>query len=68
MIDVGILSKLRRMVLREGLSVHEASRKLSISRTTAVKWLTQDQLVEPKYPKRESTASVLDPYKDQLAQ
>ncbi len=64
---MGTLSKLRRMVLRDGQSVREASRKLSISRTTAAKWLAQEQMVEPRYPKRESTASILDPYKEQLA-
>lgn len=67
MTNVGTLSKLRRMVRRDGLSIREASRKLSISRTTAAKWLAQDQMIEPRYSRREPAASILDPYKDQLA-
>lgn len=61
------LSKLRRMVHRDHLSVREASRRLGISRNTAAKWLEADEMVEPRYPKRASLPSVLDPYKEQLA-
>ena len=67
MINVGTLSKLRRMVRRDGLSVREAARRLGISRTTAGKWLQQGEMVEPRYPKRVGAASILDPYKEQLA-
>ena len=66
MINVGTLSKLRRMVRRDGLSVREASKKLGIARNTAARWLTMDEMVEPKYPKRVSVESILDPYKEQL--
>ena len=52
MINVGTLSKLRRMVRRDGLSVREASKKLGIARNTAARWLAMDEMVEPKYPKR----------------
>jgi len=51
-INVGTLSKLRRMVRRDGLSVREASKKLGIARNTAARWLAMDEMVEPKYPKR----------------
>jgi len=64
---VSTLSKLRRMVHRDHLSVREASRRLGISRNTATKWLEVDEMVEPRYPKRATIASVLDPYKEQLA-
>lgn len=50
-IDVGTLSKLRRMVLRENVSVREA-RRLRISRNTAAKWLNEPQMLEPRYPQR----------------
>ena len=66
MINVGTLSKLRRMVRRDGLSVREASKKLGIARNTAARWLTMDEMVEPKYPKRVTVESILDPYKEQL--
>jgi len=64
---VGTLSKLRRLVRRDGVSVREAARRLGLSRNTAAKWLAQDEMVEPRYPKRVGAASILDPYKEQLA-
>lgn len=54
------------MVLRDGVSVREAARKLGISRNTASKWLAEGQMAEPKYPKRAGAPSILDPYKEQL--
>jgi transposase len=66
-INVGTLSKLRRMVRRDGLSVREAARRLGISRNTAAKWLAQQDMVEPRYPTRVVASSILDPYKAQLA-
>jgi len=63
---VGTLSKLRRLVRRDGLSVREAARRLGIARNTATKWLTREEMVEPRYPKRADMPSILDPYKDQL--
>ncbi|ASJ23740.1 IS21 family transposase [Laribacter hongkongensis] len=61
------LSKLRRMVLRDKVSVREAARRLRISRNTAAKWLAEPQMVEPTYPQRQSAPSVIDPYREQLA-
>ena len=63
---MGTLSKLRRLVLRDGMSVRQASRRLGISRNTAAKWLGEPHMVEPKYPVRQAAASVLEPYKEQL--
>lgn len=68
MINVSTLSKLRRLVLRQNVSVREASRRLGISRNTATKWLKDGQMVEPRYPQRVSGPSILDPYKEQLSQ
>ena len=48
MINVGTLSKLRRLVRRDGLSVREASKKLGIARNTAARWLAMDEMVEPE--------------------
>jgi len=66
-INVGTLSKLRRMVNRDGVSVRESARRLGISRTTATKWLSQEVMVQPRYPKRAAKVSVLAPYKEQLS-
>ncbi len=62
------LSKLRRLVLRQDVSVREASRRLGISRNTATKWLKEGQMAEPRYPQRVARAIILDPYKEQLSQ
>ena len=67
MIDVGTLSKLRRMVRRDGMSVRESARRLGISRTTAAKWLLEGTMVQPRYPRRAVKAGVLDAYKEQLS-
>ena len=64
---MGTLSKLRRMVLRENVSVREAARRLRISRNTAAKWLNEPQMAEPRYPQRAPATSLLDPYREQLA-
>ena len=62
------LSKLRRLVLRDGISIREASNRLGISRNTAKKWLEQPEMVEPQYPKRTSGPGILGPYEEVLAQ
>jgi transposase len=64
---VGTLSKLRRLVRRDGMSQREAARRLGLSRNTVAKWLDHEEMAEPRYPKRVATASILDPYKEQLA-
>mgnify|MGYP005750751809 FL=1 len=56
------LSKLRRLVLRDGVSVREASRRLGISRNTASKWLSEPEIREPKYPNRVKVVGVLAPF------
>jgi transposase len=63
---VGTLSKLRRMVLRENVSVREAARRLRISRNTATRWLAEPEMVQPVYPKRLAAQRVIAPYKEQL--
>ena len=63
---MGTLSKLRRMVRRDGLSVREASKRLGIARNTAARWLAMEEMVEPKYPKRVTSSGILEPYKEHL--
>lgn len=66
MITVGMLAKIRRMHLRDGLSLRAIARRTGLSRNTVRDWLRQTDAVEPKYPKR-ITKSVLDPWAEQLA-
>jgi transposase len=66
-INVGTLSKLRRLVRRDGMSQREAARRLGLSRNTVAKWLAHEGMHEPRYPKRVAIPSILDPYKEQLA-
>mmetsp|Transcript_66689 Transcript_66689/g.164352 ORF Transcript_66689/g.164352 Transcript_66689/m.164352 type:complete len:504 (-) Transcript_66689:1692-3203(-) len=61
-----MLAKIRRMHLRDGLSIREVSRRTGLSRNTVRQWLRQEGVTEPKYPKRE-TASAVDAWAEHLA-
>ena len=63
---MGTLSKLRRMVLRENVSVREAAKRLRISRNTAKRWLAAPEMVEPHYPKRVAAERLIDAYTEHL--
>jgi proline dehydrogenase len=63
---VGTLSKLRRMVLRENVSLREAARRLRISRNTAKRWLAEPEMVEPIYLKRVACERLIDAYTEHL--
>ena len=63
---MGTLSKLRRLVLREGISVREAAQRLGIARNTATRWLALVDVTEPRYPKRVPAKSILEPFKEQM--
>ena len=65
MIDVALLSVIRRWHLREGVSIREIARRTKLSRNTIRKYLANGQL-EPVYPKRKSP-SKLDPYAQMLS-
>ena len=65
MIDVALLSVIRRWHLREGVSIREIARRTQLSRNTIRKYLA-DGTLQPSYPKRKSP-SKLDPYSDMLA-
>jgi transposase len=67
-INVGTLSKLRRLVLRDNVSVRQAAKRLNISRNTARRYLAQPEMAEPRYAKRQIAPGLLDPYKEQLTQ
>ena len=65
MIDVAILSVIRRWHVREGVSIREISRRTKLSRNTIRKHLANGAL-EAVYPKRRSR-SKLDGYAELLA-
>ncbi|NIN38462.1 MAG: IS21 family transposase [Gammaproteobacteria bacterium] len=65
MIDVALISVIRRWHLREGVSIREIARRTKLSRNTIRKYLADGEL-EPRYPKRKSP-SKLDPYAPVLA-
>ena len=63
---MGMLAKIRRMRLRDGLSIRELSRRTGLSRNTVRQWVRQDGVTQPKYPKREA-ASAVDAWAQHLA-
>lgn len=64
MINVDLLSVIRRWHLREGRSIREIVRRTGLSRNTVRKYLASS-VIEPRYPNRKSP-SQLDPYADIL--
>jgi transposase len=60
-----MLAKIRRMHIREKLSIREIARRTNLSRNTVRQWLKSPEMSEPKYPERR-VVSVVDPYVDQL--
>ena len=64
-ISVGMLAKIRRLHLREGLSIRTVSRRTGLSRNAVRQWLRQADATEPKYSTRQE-ANVLDPWAGQF--
>lgn len=65
MIDVALLSVIRRWHLRDGVPIREIARRTGLSRNTIRKYLASE-IVEPKYPARK-TPSKLDAFEATLA-
>jgi len=63
-IDVALLSVIRRWHFRDGVKIREITRRTGLSRNTVRKYLATD-VVEPKYPKRKSPGK-LDDYEHTL--
>lgn len=66
MIDVAILSVIRRWHLRDQMPIREIARRTGLSRNTVKKYLA-GKVVEPHYSRRRSP-SILDPYAVKLTQ
>ncbi len=64
MIDVALLSVIRRWHFREGMPIREITRRTGLSRNTVRKYLASG-VVEPRYAKRKSP-SKLDDYEHTL--
>jgi transposase len=63
-INVALLSVIRRWHLREQMSIRDIARRTGLSRNTIRKYLANG-VVEPRYPKRKSR-STLDPFAEKL--
>ena len=64
MIDVALLSVIRRWRLRDGMTVREIARRTGLSRNTLRKYL-DSETVEPAYATRKGV-SKLDAFEDKL--
>ena len=55
---MGMLAKIRRMHLRDGMSLREVSRRTGLSRNTVRSWMRRPQVVEPVYPVRKAVSKL----------
>lgn len=69
MITMEMLGKVRRMYLRDMLSLHEISKRTGLSRNTLRKWVRvpEESVVPPRY-QREQKPTKLSPYHAVLEQ
>jgi transposase len=65
MITMNLLGKIRRLHLRDGVSISEIARRTGVTRKTIRKWLKAPEGVEPKY-RRPCRDTKLTPYADRL--
>lgn len=55
---MGMLAKIRRMHLRDGMSLREVSKRTGLSRNTVRSWMRRPQVVEPMYPPRKAVSKL----------
>ena len=65
MINVALLSVIRRWRLRDGMAIREIARRTGLSRNTVRKYL-DNGVIDPKYPERKSQ-SKLDDFAEKLS-
>jgi len=67
-ITMEMLGKIRRMHLRDKLSLHEIAKRTGLSRNTIRAWLRKpDPKAAPKYQRRQVPLKI-DPYRDSIVQ
>jgi len=64
---MNMLGKIRRLRLRDGLSISEICRRTGLARNTVKRWLKAEKGAEPRY-RRKELATILTPYEDRLRQ
>ena len=64
---MNMLGKIRRLRLRDGLTISEICRRTGLARNTVKGWLKAEDGAVPKYRRREAE-TVLTPYEDRLRQ
>ena len=64
---MNLLGKIRRLRLRDGLSISEICRRTGLARNTVKSWLKAEEGAEPRY-RRKELATVLRPYEERLTQ
>ncbi len=64
---MNMLGKIRRLRLRDGLSISEICRRTGLARNTVKRWLRAEEGAAPKYRRTEG-ATVLQPYEERLRQ
>jgi transposase len=65
MITMNVLGKVRRLRLRDGLSISEVARRTGVTRKTIRKWLKAPEGAEPKY-RRQRGDTKITPYVERL--
>ncbi len=55
---MGMLATIRRMHLRDGMSLREVSKRTGLSRNTVRSWMRRPQVVEPVYPARKAVSKL----------
>jgi transposase len=63
-----MLGKIRRMHLRDKLSLHEIARRTGLSRNTIRAWLRQPEPKAPPKYRRHPVVQKLDPFRDAIVQ
>ncbi|MCB1929316.1 MAG: transposase, partial [Rhodocyclaceae bacterium] len=64
---MNMLGKIRRLKLRDGLSISEICRRTGLARNTVRRWLNSAEGTEPKY-RRTAQPTVLAPFEARLRQ
>jgi transposase len=67
-ITIEMVGKIRRMYFRDKMSLHEITKRTSLSRNTVRKWLrSTDEVAQPTY-RREQMPCKLTPFHEALKQ